>query len=235
MNPAVLFPKKTEEIVELEKCDETVEMVGDIHSDLSAQYTESIIARAMLDGDAEVRNAVSLLLSRGFLETKKNTDLESRENCFIVLKESALRRGITKDLMKKDAPDVHELEVDFINGCIELDGKLNSLMSSKPDFTVQLRIKLVSPNVIDFQIQKAEISGINMKRFSGIIFQLVKDRLSSLFKQDVDFSVPSEYKGCPVLRARFNLEAFAHSLGSNGRLTAIKISDSDLRLFIDLL
>ncbi|MCK5684551.1 hypothetical protein KAJ27_10530 [bacterium] len=201
---------------------------------LIGQGTESLMVRALNDDNPEIRKAVKLLMSAGYV---KNDVIESSSrhlggsNCIFILKEEALRGSFVQGISNSQ---IKQINIRFVQGAIHVTGKVKALLVTR-NFSVIIRPESDENNVVDFVLSKIQVSGINLKIFSGMMFNLIKNRMKKVFKDSVDFTdLGADSAGNRILRARIWPDFFSPTFGSPGNLNAIRISGTEFQVLVTL-
>ncbi len=195
--------------------------------------------KAFSENDLEVINALGVLESRGFMKNYFNNSSGGQtnngsSNCIFSLNESALRGTFMQAIGKDTLDNIKKISIDLRPSMIHISGEIKVLFFS-PDFSVDLRIETLEDNVIDFTLTKLKISKLSLTNLSGIMFNLIQDRVIKVCGNSVDFTnLGDNEAGDPVLRARIWPEYFTTTFGSSGNLNKISITDSEFKILVTL-
>lgn len=198
---------------------------------------DNLLQRAFNDDDPGVREALKLLSDKGYLQApvEEIHDPFLRDsNCIFILKEEALQGSFMEAITNNTLNNIKQINVKFVQGAIHLTGKIKTLITTS-NFSVIVKPESDDDNVVDFVLSKMQVSGINLKIFSGTIFNLIKNRLKKVFKDSVDFTdLGTDSAGNCTLRARIWPEFFSPTFGIPGNLNAVRISGNEFQILITL-
>ena len=93
---------------------------------------DKVIFKALNSNDIQVKNAVKLLMSEGYLKTEniiesRKTSYFDYSNCIFILKEDALRGGFVKDITSNRIKQLQNIDIKLNNNSINVMENLMAL------------------------------------------------------------------------------------------------------------